>query len=205
MFFIFTIFSFFLSNAISCNASEPNETFHRVACFCDNVDGVEKFYEKEGFNFFRVNINGITHLVSSNSPVAIVQSLTNSEISFGIIVYDKNSELIKFSSENELLYAKFLLIDNIMEVNKDTLQFAHVLRVKNIEESKKFFEENGVNGWVREQHGNGPIHYSLQTLNTVIELYPWKKDQQSSSIEHISIGNEEKNTQIHRCIAIRKL
>jgi len=46
-----------------------------------------------------------------------------------------------------------------------------VLRCKSIERSKSFFELFGM-AFVKEQHGNGPEHYSATDETGVFELYP---------------------------------
>ncbi len=47
-----------------------------------------------------------------------------------------------------------------------------VLRTQKIKELKKFYEILGLE-FVREKHGDGPIHYSCKSPNSVVfELYP---------------------------------
>ena len=46
-----------------------------------------------------------------------------------------------------------------------------VLRCKNIERSKSFYELFGM-AFVKEQHGNGPQHYSFTDDSGTFELYP---------------------------------
>jgi len=46
-----------------------------------------------------------------------------------------------------------------------------VLRCKNIETSKNFYEKLGLK-FQQEQHGKSPIHYSAEIGELVIELYP---------------------------------
>src|SRR5258708_39784504 len=48
-----------------------------------------------------------------------------------------------------------------------------VLRAANLEISLKIYQSLGLE-FVQEQHGNGPIHYSCEIGNTVIEIYPGK-------------------------------
>ena len=46
-----------------------------------------------------------------------------------------------------------------------------VLRCKNIDRAKSFYELFGM-AFVKEQHGNGPEHYSATDETGVFELYP---------------------------------
>jgi catechol 2,3-dioxygenase-like lactoylglutathione lyase family enzyme len=46
-----------------------------------------------------------------------------------------------------------------------------VLRCADVERSRKFYEALGLVG-VAEQHGQGPLHYSITIGQTVLELYP---------------------------------
>lgn len=46
-----------------------------------------------------------------------------------------------------------------------------VLRCKELEMSKQFYELLGFD-FVKEKHGNGPMHYSSQVAGFVLELYP---------------------------------
>ena len=46
-----------------------------------------------------------------------------------------------------------------------------VLRCTNIETTRGFYEACGFT-FTREQHGTGPLHYSLTLGDTVLELYP---------------------------------
>ena len=46
-----------------------------------------------------------------------------------------------------------------------------VLRCKNLETSKLFYEQFGLN-FVKEKHGKGVEHYSTYIENLVFELYP---------------------------------
>ena len=48
-----------------------------------------------------------------------------------------------------------------------------VLRCRDIEVSKAFYETLGLS-FIREKHGNGPIHYSCEYEGMVFELYPNK-------------------------------
>jgi len=46
-----------------------------------------------------------------------------------------------------------------------------VLRCGNIERAKSFYELFGM-AFVKEQHGNGPVHYSCADETGVFEIYP---------------------------------
>lgn len=46
-----------------------------------------------------------------------------------------------------------------------------VIRVSDLERSRQWYEELGLS-LVREQHGNGPIHYAAEQDGFVFELYP---------------------------------
>ncbi len=48
-----------------------------------------------------------------------------------------------------------------------------VLRCKNIEISKNFYEKLGLK-FIQEQHGKGVVHYSTYVGQMVMELYPLK-------------------------------
>ncbi len=48
-----------------------------------------------------------------------------------------------------------------------------VLRCKDIEVSKSFYQLLGLS-FVKEKHGDGPVHYSCEHNNFVFELYPNK-------------------------------
>lgn len=48
-----------------------------------------------------------------------------------------------------------------------------VLRCKNIETSKKFYEKLGLK-FQKEQHSKGSVHYSTYVGQMVMELYPLK-------------------------------
>lgn len=49
-----------------------------------------------------------------------------------------------------------------------------VLRCKNIETSKTFYEKLGLK-FIKEQHGKGVVHYSTYIGELVMELYPLKE------------------------------
>ena len=48
-----------------------------------------------------------------------------------------------------------------------------VLRCKDIEVTKKFYEKLGFE-FIEEQHGKGPVHYSCDVGGVLLELYPLK-------------------------------
>ncbi|OUR88493.1 hypothetical protein A9Q81_23910 [Gammaproteobacteria bacterium 42_54_T18] len=48
-----------------------------------------------------------------------------------------------------------------------------VIRCKDIEESRVFYERLGL-AFMKEKHGNGPVHYSSEHDDMVFELYPNK-------------------------------
>jgi catechol 2,3-dioxygenase-like lactoylglutathione lyase family enzyme len=49
-----------------------------------------------------------------------------------------------------------------------------VLRCKNIETSKNFYEKLGLK-FIKEQHGKGAVHYATYVREMVLELYPLKE------------------------------
>ncbi len=51
-----------------------------------------------------------------------------------------------------------------------------VLRCKELETSKQFYEMLGFN-FVKERHGDGPMHYSSQDAGFVFELYPLAENE----------------------------
>ena len=55
-----------------------------------------------------------------------------------------------------------------------------VIRCKNIDVSKEFYEELGLS-FVKEKHGNGPEHYSSEHEDCVFELYPNKGEEPSDN------------------------
>jgi catechol 2,3-dioxygenase-like lactoylglutathione lyase family enzyme len=59
-----------------------------------------------------------------------------------------------------------------------------VLRCENIEKSKLFYEKLGLL-FQKEQHGNGPEHYSTQLDHTLIELYPLAENR---CVENTRLG-----------------
>ena len=73
-----------------------------------------------------------------------------------ILTYNDNRELKNFTNTNS---------------KKDTYLKLLVLRCKDIEKSKEFYEKLKLI-FIKEQHGKGPIHYSTSMGNLVIELYP---------------------------------
>lgn len=52
-----------------------------------------------------------------------------------------------------------------------------VLRCKNIEISKNFYEKLGLK-FQQEQHGKGPIYYSTEIGEVLLELYPLQENYQ---------------------------
>ena len=50
-----------------------------------------------------------------------------------------------------------------------------VIRCNDIEVSKSFYQLLGFS-FIREKHGNGPVHYSCEHDGTVFELYPNKSE-----------------------------
>jgi lactoylglutathione lyase len=56
-----------------------------------------------------------------------------------------------------------------------------VLRAQNIEATRAFYEMLGMT-FVQEQHGRGPIHYSTQLGDLVLEIYPGKDEASGQRI-----------------------
>ena len=72
-----------------------------------------------------------------------------------------------------------------------------VLRSRNIEAAKEFYEKLGFN-FTREKHGNGPEHYSTTDPGFVFEIYPNKIE---SEFEAVRIGFDLTNvTEVTRII-----
>lgn len=46
-----------------------------------------------------------------------------------------------------------------------------VLRCSNLDRSRALFEAIGLE-FIREKHGDGPVHYAADVAGTVLELYP---------------------------------
>ncbi|CAA6814449.1 MAG: Unknown protein [uncultured Sulfurovum sp.] len=68
-----------------------------------------------------------------------------------------------------------------------------VLRCKNIETSKNFYEKLGLT-FVQEQHGKGLIHYSSYVGEMVMELYPLKDGY---NVENSRLGFNVELENIH--------
>lgn len=47
----------------------------------------------------------------------------------------------------------------------------YVIRADNIDRLKEFLEHFGLS-FVEEKHGSGPVHYSCEVENRVLEIYP---------------------------------
>jgi len=60
-----------------------------------------------------------------------------------------------------------------------------VLRYKNIEASKQFYEKLLGLNFIKEQHGKGAVHFSAYVGKTVLELYPLTD---GGEIENIRLG-----------------
>jgi len=76
-----------------------------------------------------------------------------------------------------------------------------VIRCQDIEASKSFYQLLGLS-FVKEKHGNGPVHYSCEQDGFVFELYPnkgepsqdnnrlgFKVSNLASIIQNISVTN----------------
>ncbi|WP_275287177.1 VOC family protein [Halomonas elongata] len=59
-----------------------------------------------------------------------------------------------------------------------------VLRCQALEVSKRFYERLGFR-FVKEQHGDGPIHYASQEAGMVFELYPLREGE---SVDNTRLG-----------------
>ena len=68
-----------------------------------------------------------------------------------------------------------------------------VLRTKNIDKLKLFYETVGLS-FVKEQHGEGPWHYSCAIGNFVLEIYP-AADAASKDMMGFKIENLEEKIQ----------
>jgi lactoylglutathione lyase len=55
-----------------------------------------------------------------------------------------------------------------------------VLRARDPEQLCRFYSALGLY-FVREQHGNGPIHHSSEIGHSVFEIYPQKHDEPTSA------------------------
>lgn len=58
-----------------------------------------------------------------------------------------------------------------------------VLRCANIERSKSFYELFGM-AFVKEQHGNGPVHYASTDDSGMFEIYP----NEGAAIDQTGLG-----------------
>ena len=79
-----------------------------------------------------------------------------------ILTYKDNRKFKNFTNTN---------FKKDINFSKDTYLNLLVLRCKDIEKSKEFYEKLKLI-FIKEQHGKGPIHYSTSMGNLVIELYP---------------------------------
>ncbi|MFG6178299.1 VOC family protein [Halomonas sp. THAF12] len=59
-----------------------------------------------------------------------------------------------------------------------------VLRCQALEASKRFYERLGFR-FVKEQHGNGPVHYASEEAGMVFELYPLREGE---SVDNTRLG-----------------
>lgn len=121
-------------------------------------------------NFTGANLNGanftnVKKLHTANFTDAILENISL-----------KNIDYIK-----DIDFKKSKKYSPIVE-NNITLNLL-VLRCKDIERSKKFYEKLKLK-FKKEQHGKGPIHYSTRVGTLVLELYPLK-DQ---SIDNTRLG-----------------
>ncbi|WP_174493683.1 MULTISPECIES: VOC family protein [Acinetobacter] len=66
-----------------------------------------------------------------------------------------------------------------------------VLKVENIERSKNFYRQFGLE-FQTEQHGNGPQHYSCMMNGLVFEIYPAATDL-SNLTQNIRLGFHVEN------------
>ncbi len=92
-----------------------------------------------------------------------------------ILTYNDNRELKNFTNTNS---------------KKDTYLNLLVLRCKDIEKSKEFYEKLKLI-FIKEQHGKGPIHYSTSMGNLVIELYPLTQDIMDNTRLGFSINTDD--------------
>lgn len=63
---------------------------------------------------------------------------------------------------------------------KKTTLFLTVIRANDLEASLAFYQSLGV-WFVSEQHGSGPVHYSCDFGDVVLELYSAKKSEAEES------------------------
>jgi lactoylglutathione lyase len=57
-----------------------------------------------------------------------------------------------------------------------------VVRTNEVARTVEFFEKLGLS-FVREQHGNGPIHFACERNGIVFEIYPTEKKNTCKFIE----------------------
>ena len=60
-----------------------------------------------------------------------------------------------------------------------------VIRAVNIDRAVQFYEQLGLQ-FAKQQHGNGPEHYSTNLGTTVFEIYPYKNGAQTT--EGVRLG-----------------
>lgn len=72
-----------------------------------------------------------------------------------------------------------------------------VIRCKNIETSKQFYEQLQME-FVQEQHDSGVVHYSTMMNGIVFELYPLQKNQ---PLDDVRLGFQVKNIAEH-CVIV---
>ena len=73
-----------------------------------------------------------------------------------------------------------------------------VLRCKNIEKSKNFYEKLGLK-FIKEQHGKSPVHYSTYVGKMLMELYPVKEgDNIENSRLGFSLGVEDIHSYLNK-------
>jgi uncharacterized protein YjbI with pentapeptide repeats len=137
------------SNTYLWGANFENSDLQRA-----NFSGADlSFCNFSGANLTGANFTNVKKLHTANFTNSILEN-----------IHINNMDYIKdIDFEKSKKYSP--IIENNISLN------LLVLRCKNIEISKKFYEKLKLK-FKKEQHGKGPIHYSTEMGKLVLELYP---------------------------------
>jgi len=101
---------------------------------------------------------------------------------------DGATEYIKLTKKLSLELHQYLL----SKVSKTRAKILNllVLRCKDIEKTKEFYEKLSLS-FVKEQHGEGSVHYSTKIGDLVLELYPLGESNVDSNRLGFSVNNSK--------------
>mmetsp|Transcript_3950 Transcript_3950/g.4600 ORF Transcript_3950/g.4600 Transcript_3950/m.4600 type:complete len:237 (+) Transcript_3950:165-875(+) len=189
---------------------------HRAAIFSKRPQKLKAFYEALGVRFIEISFKFQTpfsrHIISTNSGIVVIPTGSCSQDSSsvniegtlaGILAYrqckNKSNEHgfssdAKVDARSKLAWIVFdvpyLNLVPVLTIKEQSV--FTVLRTDSIEDLKMFYKNQGVGPWVLEKHGTGPEHFALEKDGHVIELYPFRKTNKSSSEVIVVIKNNFK-------------